>query len=181
MKITINTEVLQKQHLSFGNFLVLLIGYYDLSYKEIQEKLIRDGTVEPNVFNKGEIVLSNNTKDLVAKILMESDNKILSCDLDFNTLAARLQEIYPSGNKPGISYSWRDSNETIAQKLRILVAKYDFFFTEDEAIKATEEYVNSFDDKEKMQLLKYFILKTTSNDGQNEINSMFMTIIENNR
>ena len=91
MKITINTDVLKREHLSFGDFLVLLIGYYDLSYKEIQEKLIRDGTVQPNVFNKGEIVLSNNTKDLVAKILMESDNKILSCGLDFNTLAAKLQ------------------------------------------------------------------------------------------
>ena len=42
-----------------GDFLVLLIGYYDLSYKEIQEKLIRDGTARPNVFNKGEMVLSN--------------------------------------------------------------------------------------------------------------------------
>ena len=130
MKITINTDVLKREHLSFGDFLVLLIGYYDLSYKEIQEKLIRDGTVQPNVFNKDAMVLSNNTKDLVAKILMESDNKILSCGLDFNTLAARLQEIYPSGNKSGTSYSWRDSNETIAQKLRTLVAKYGFFFTE---------------------------------------------------
>ena len=179
MKITINTDVLQKEHLSFGDFLVLLMGYHDLSYKEIQEKLIRDGIVQSNVFNKDAMVLSNNTKDLVTKILMESDNKILSCGLDFNTLAARLQEIYPSGNKPGTSYSWRDSNEIIAQKLRTLVAKYGFFFTEDEAIKATEEYVSSFENKEKMQLLKYFILKTDSHNDN--INSMFMTIIENNR
>ena len=114
MKITINTDVLQKEHLSFGDFLVLLMGYHVLSYKEIQEKLIRDGIVQSNVFNKDAMVLSNNTKDLVTKILMESDNKILSCGLDFNTLAAKLQEIYPSGNKPGTSYSWRDSNETIA-------------------------------------------------------------------
>ena len=114
MKITINTDVLQKEHLSFGDFLVLLMGYHDLSYKEIQEKLIRDGIVQSNVFNKDAMVLSNNTKDLVTKILMESDNKILSCGLDFNNLAAKLQEIYPSGNKPGTSYSWRDCNETIA-------------------------------------------------------------------
>ena len=94
MKITINTEVLKERHLSFGDFLVLLMGYYDLSYKETLQKLIRDGTVQPDVFNKDEMVLSDNTKNLVAKILMESDNKVLSCGLDFNTLAARLQEMY---------------------------------------------------------------------------------------
>lgn len=59
MKITINTEVLKERHLSFGDFLVLLIGYYDLSYKETLQKLIRDGTVQPNVFNKDEMVLSD--------------------------------------------------------------------------------------------------------------------------
>ena len=68
MKITINTDVLQKEHLSFGDFLVLLMCYYDLSYKEIQEKLIRDDTVQPNVFNKDSMVLSNNTKDLVTRV-----------------------------------------------------------------------------------------------------------------
>lgn len=72
MKITINTDVLKREHLSFGDFLVLLIGYYDLSYKEIQEKLIRDGTVQPNVFNKDAMVLSNNTKGLVVRIMYYS-------------------------------------------------------------------------------------------------------------
>ena len=141
MKITINTEVLQKQHLSFGDFLVLLMGYHDIDYRGTLQKLIRDGTVQPNVFNENSMVLSDNVKDLVARILMESDNKILSCGLDFNTLATRLQEIYPSGIKPGTTYNWRDGNETIAQKLRTLVAKYGFFFTEEEAIKATEDYI----------------------------------------
>ena len=178
MTITINTEVLQKERLSLGDFLVLLMGYYDLSYREILDKLIRDGTVQPNVFNKDSMVLSDNTRNLVAGVLMKSDCKVLGSGLDFNTLAARLQALYPPGTKPGTSYSWRDSNEAIAQKLRTLVAKYNFFFTEEEAVRSTEKYVSSFEDQQKMQLLKYFILKTTD-DGQ--INSMFMTIIENNR
>ena len=64
-----------------------------------------------------------------------------------------------------------------------LFVKYDFAFTEEEAIKATEEYVNSFrDHQDRMMLLKYFILKTTkSDDDLNDINSTFMTFIENNR
>lgn len=178
MKITIDTDVLHKENLSFGDFLVLLIGHYDISYEETLQKLIRDGTVQPNVFNKNEMILSDNTKDLIARILMESDIKVISSGLDFNTLAARLQEIYPSGIKSGTTYNWRGSNEDIAQKLRTLIAKYNFFFTEEEAVKATKKYVDSFENKEKMQLLKYFILKT-KNDGT--IDSMFMTIIENDR
>ena len=109
---------------------------------------------------------------------MKSDIKVISSGLDFNTLAARLQGIYPSGIKSGTTYNWRGSNEDIAQKLRTLIAKYNFFFTEEEAVKATKKYVDSFENKEKMQLLKYFILKT-KNDGT--IDSMFMTIIENDR
>lgn len=67
----------------------------------------------------------------------------------------------------------------IAHKLRTLVVEYNFSFTEQEALRATEEYVKSFsDDKSHMQLLKYFILKTSKD---NDMESMFMTIIENNR
>ena len=179
MKITINTDVLQRNNITLGEFLVLLMGYHDIVYKEQFDKLIRDGTISKNVFNPNEIVLSNNTRDLIAKILMESDEKVINYGIDFEKLASKLQELFPSGYKSGTTYSWRDRTEVIAFKLRTLVAKYGFIFTEEEAIKATKEYIDSFDeDKEKMQLLKYFILKTKK-DG--EIDSMFMTIIENNR
>ncbi len=30
MKITINTEMLKREHLTMGEFLVMLIGYYDV-------------------------------------------------------------------------------------------------------------------------------------------------------
>ena len=88
---------------------------------------------------------------------------------------------YPNGIKPGTTYYWRGTKEEIAQKLRILVVKYNFQFTEEEAIAATEEYVNSFKDYKHMKLLKYFLLKTLVSDGRIEIDSPFMSIIENNR
>lgn len=180
MKITINTEVLQRNSLSLGEFLVLLMGYHDITYKKHMDKLISDGTISKNVFSPNEVVLSNNTKDLVAKILIESDEKVVNYDIDFEALAGKLQKLFPSGNKSGTTYSWRDKTEVIAFKLRTLVAKYGFIFTEEEAIHATKEYIDSFDkdEKDKMQLLKYFILRTKK-DG--DIDSMFMTIIENNR
>ena len=90
-----------------------------------------------------------------------------------------MQDIFPQGCKSGTTYSWRDKTETVAQKLRALVVIHHFSFTKEEALKATKEYVDSFsEDKEKMQLLKYFILKTHNDKS---IDSMFMTIIENNR
>ncbi len=184
MKITINTEVLKKEHLSMKEFLVMLIGYYDVNYKKTLDKLIGDGTLNKHVFNPYGMILSNNTKNQVAKILLESDERANSLGIDYEALAEKLQSIYPDGVKPGTTYSWRGDATVIAQKLRALVAKYGFVFTEEEAIAATKEYVNSFSDKDLsfMSCLVRFILRTKkSKDGDREVNSMFMTIIENNR
>lgn len=179
MKFTVNTDVLQHEHLTMGEFLVLLIGYYSVNYKECLDRLITNKLVSTNVFNPNEIVLSNNTKDLVTSILVSSDDKITNSNIDYTALAKKLQALYPKGNKSGTSYSWISLTPFIAQKLRTLVVEYNFSFTEQEALRATEEYVKSFsDDKSHMQLLKYFILKTSKN---NNMESMFMTIIENNR
>lgn len=178
MKITINTEVLQKEGLSLGDFLVMLIGYYGADYKESFDKLVDKGIIQPNVFRKLSMILSNNSKDYIAKLVMMCDDRAVNSGLDFTSLARKLQDIYPTGMKQGTTYLWGDKTDLIAQKLRTLVVKYNFSFTEEEAIKATKEYVSSFEDTQKMQLLKYFILKTR---GSQEIDSMFMTIIENNR
>ena len=94
-----------------------------------------------------------------------------------------MRELYPNGNKPGTTYPWKDSVVAIANKLKTLVANYDFKFTEEEAVAATQEYLDSYSkDKKLMKLLKYFILKiSTDSAGNKDIDSEFMTIIENNR
>ena len=183
MKITINTDVLHEENLSLGDFLTLLIGYYDIDYKDCLYKMIEFELAAPNVFHEDSLILSDNTKNLVARLLMASADKAKNSGIDFNSLAKKLQSIYPSGVKPGATYAWGDQEDIIVLKLMTLFVKYDFTFTEEEAIKATEEYVNSFkDQQDKMMLLKYFILKTTkSEDGWHNVDSMFMTIIENNR
>ena len=182
MKITINTEVLQKENLTLHEFLVMLMGYYGADYMQCFEKLVSAGIIEPNLFNRMDIILSDNTKNLIAKILTESDDRIFNSGIDFEALAKKLQSFYPEGIKSGTTYSWRGKTDEIAQKLRTLVMKFDFSFTEEEAVNAIEEYVSSFKDYKYMQLLKYFILRTTDDgQGHREIDSLFMTIIENNR
>ena len=34
MKITVDWDVLQREHIPIGDFLVMLMGYYDADYKE---------------------------------------------------------------------------------------------------------------------------------------------------
>ena len=182
MKITINTEVLKKKELTLGEFLVMLMGFYEIPYESCYNRLVQAGLVEPNLFEKQSVVMSNNSKNLVAKILMESDDKAINSGIDFEKLADKLRDIYPNGNKPGTTYHWRATTEEIAQKLRTLVVKFNFTFTEQEAVNAVMEYVSSFKTYKYMTILKNLILKTKSDKmGHKEIDSLFMTIIENNR
>lgn len=183
MKITINTDVLKKYNLTLGEFLVMLLGHQDVDYEQCFNRLVEAKIIEPNLFSKMSVVLSDNSKDLVAKILVESDDKIVNSTIEnFDTLAYELQLLYPHGIKPGTTYSWRGTTSEIAQKLRILIVKHNFNFTEMEAVNAVKEYVSSFNDYKYMQLLRNFILKTTDDGfGHKEIDSLFMTIIENNR
>lgn len=184
MKITINTKILQKHKLSLGEFLVMLLGYSDIDIKNSQDSIIKKLLAERSVFKDTDIILSNNTKDLVAQILLESDEKVIQSGIDFEELATELQSIYPQGNKPGSTHKWRGTTDVIAQKLRVLVAIYDFHFTPEEAIQATINYVSSFEQPyQDMLLLRSFILTTKKSkiDGISEIDSLFMTYIENNR
>lgn len=178
MKITINTEILKKYNLSLGEFLIMLLGYYDIDVSDTQGSIISKHIADKNLFKDSSIVLSNNSKNLIAKILMESDDKAINSGIDFEKVATDMMQCYPEGNKPGKTYPWRSTVEEIAQKLRTLVVRYDFIFTPEEAIRATKEYVATFKSPyEEMLLLRSFILRIY----KEEIESLFMSIIENNR
>lgn len=183
MKITINTDVLRKYNLSIGQFLVLLTGYYSLDCQKIYDELVNEGLAERDLFKGFPPVLSDNTKNLIAKIITESDDKVVQSGIDFEALANVLRQHYPTGKKAGTTYEWRSTVEEIAQKLRTLIVKYNFSFTVKEAVQAVIEYTSSFTEPyTRMQLLRNFILTTRKDEnGRYEIESMFMTIIENNR
>lgn len=98
-------------------------------------------------------------------------------------LATKLQELFPKGRKPGTNYLWRCTKAEVAVKLKTLVVKYGYSFTEEQALEAAKRYVESFEQSgnyKNMRLLKYFILKTKPDaDGNLEISSEFMSLIEN--
>ena len=179
MKITINTKVLKKYNLSLGEFLLLLIGYYDIDLPSAYNSILEKELAKPNVLKRIGIILSNNNKDLVAKILMESNDKAIQSKLDFEDLAIKLMNCYPEGNKPGSTHLWRSTVDVIAQKLRVLVVVHNFTFTEEEAINAVKSYLSSFKKLDhNVHTLRSFLLWTK---GNGDIESLFMTYIESNR
>lgn len=175
-KVSINKDVLEKNNLSMDEFLVLLLTYNKANIQEVKHSLVEKGLADFSVYDD-ELVISSTTKDLITSITIDSDVKVISKDKEFKELADKLKELFPKGKKAGTTYMWRDSTAVIARKLKTLVVKYDYQFTEEQAIKATKAYVESFNgDYTYMQLLKYFILKSLP-DG--EIKSDFMSYIEN--
>lgn len=178
MKYTIDKKILEKYNLSIEEFLVLLINHIDGDYTQAKESLIARGIVHQHILMSDKVVLSDNSKDLVTAILVESDSKVVDKDEEYTALAEKLKEIYPKGRKPGTSYMWRDATGVIARKLKAVCVQFDVQLSESKAVEATKAYVNSFNgDYTYMQLLKYFILKKDPKTG--ELRSDFLSYLEN--
>ena len=126
-------------------------------------------------------MVSDKIKDLISTIAIDSDKNVIDKDSEFIELANELRELYPAGRKEGTTYMWRGTTAEIAKKLKTLVVKYKYSFTREQVLKATKDYINSFNGNyKKMRLLKYFILKSEK-DADDNINiiSELMTLIEN--
>ena len=178
MNITINEKILEQYNLSVEEFLILYICSKNYNIKELLDTIIAKGYADKDVFNEYKAVVSDNIKELIANIIINSNKKVIDKEKDFLILANKMRDLYPSGKKPGTNYPWKDSSIVIAQKLKTLVVKFGCSFTEEEALEATKRYIESFNGNYTyMQLLKYFILKTEKSTG--DIKSAFMSLIEN--
>lgn len=180
MNITINTEVLQEHDLSLGEFLLLLMGVYDVPIEKCRKSLVEKGLAYKDNFYRESIVLDEQQKERVIGILAESSEVVRNSGIDFRRMAARIREIYPDGNKPGKSYSWRGTEEEIMHRLCLLAARCNFLFSEQECVLATKRYVEQFkEDNTCMSILRNFILKTVPDEqGYPETTSQLMSYIE---
>ncbi len=181
MKLTIDQTVLDKNGLTLEEFLVLYLGAKDVDIESVSQSLIAKGLADKDLFSNGRIVISDKVKDLVSTISIDSDKNVIDKDSEFIELATELREIYPAGRKDGTTYMWRGTTAEVAKKLKTLVVKYGFTINKEDVIKATKEYVSSFNGNYRyMQLLKYFILKSVKDaDGNVDVKSELMSIIEN--
>lgn len=181
MKLAIDEKILAENNLTLNEYLFLLFNARGGDVHECIASLIAKGWAGADLFDDTKIVLSDNTKENVFNVLVDSDKLVEDKQDNFEAIANKLREIFPKGNKAGTNYNWRGSTAEIARKLKNLVVKYGCRFTEEEAIEATKAYVASFNgDYKYMKLLKYFLLKTPrNNNGDVEIESDFMTYLEN--
>ena len=181
MKLTIDQTILDKNGLTLEEFLVLFLSAREVDIGVISQSLVAKGLADKDLFSSGKLVISDKVKDLVSTIPIESDKNVIDKDSEFTELATELREIYPAGRKDGTTYMWRGTTAEVAKKLKTLVVKYGYTINREDVLKATKEYVNSFNGNYRyMQLLKYFILKSVKDaDGNVDIKSELMSLIEN--
>lgn len=181
MRLTIDQTVLDKHNLTISEFMVLYLSANSVDVSTCMDTLVAKGLAERNLFAEGGIVLSDKIKELVTTIAIDSDKNVVDKDAEFIELANELRELYPAGKKEGTTYMWRGTTAEIAKKLKTLVVKYKYTFTKEQVIKATKEYISSFNGNYKrMRLLKYFILKAERDaDDNTNVISELMTLIEN--
>nr|DAP62223.1 MAG TPA: hypothetical protein [Crassvirales sp.] len=181
MKLTIDQTILENNNLTLEEFLVLFLSAKEVDIGDISQSLVAKGFADKDLFSSGKLVISDKVKDLISTISIDSDKNVIDKDSEFTELATELREIYPTGRKDGTTYMWRGTTAEVAKKLKTLVVKYGFVINKESVIKATKEYVSSFNGNYRyMQLLKYFILKSVKDaDGNVDVKSELMSIIEN--
>ena len=181
MKLTIDQTILDKNNLTIAEFLVLFLSAREVDIGVISQSLVAKGLADKDLFSSGKLVISDKVKDLISAISIDSDKNVIDKDSEFTELATELREIYPAGRKDGTTYMWRGTTAEVAKKLKTLVVKYGYTINREDVLKATKEYVNSFNGNYRyMQLLKYFILKSVKDaDGNVDIKSELMSLIEN--
>lgn len=181
MKLTIDQTILDKHNISIGEFMILYLNANSIDIKECIESIIKKNLADRNLFSENSIVVSDKVKDLITTIIIDSDKNVIDKDSEFLELANEMRELYPKGKKEGTTYLWRGTTAEVAKKLKTLVVKYGYSFSKEQVLKATKEYVNSFNGNYKrMRLLKYFVLKSEK-DADDNINiiSELMSLIEN--
>lgn len=181
MKLELDENVLERHDLTLGECLIIYLASKKINIKDCVESVIAKGLVLKDLIEDGNLIVPSESKDLLFSVIIDSNNKVINKDEEFIKLAKKIQELYPKGKKSGTTYMWRSTAAEIAKKLKTLVVKYKFKFTEEQAISATKRYVESFNgDYTKMRLLKYFILKIVKDADNNvELISDFMSLIEN--
>ena len=181
MKLTIDQTILDKYNMTLEEFLVLYLGAKEIDIESVSQSLIAKGFANKDLFSNEKIVVSDKIKDLISTISIDSDKNIIDKDSEYIELATELRELYPTGRKGGTTYMWRGTTAEVAKKLKTLVVKYGYTLDREKVIKATKDYISSFNGNYRyMQLLKYFILKSVKDaDGNIEVKSELMSLIEN--
>ena len=177
MKLIIDSDACLNNGTCIGEVLLLYEYALKISPESMKQSLIDKGyiTSAVNLFDR------YTATDKAVKLL---DNVLADSSVDDDTkiteLATKLKELYPKGKKEGTNQFWADGVSIIVKRLKIFYKKYGFY-DNDIIIKATENYIKSFNgDYRFMKTLKYFLWSEKVNKaGEVEPTSDLLTYIEN--
>lgn len=181
MKVTIDSNVAEKNNLTLQEVLVLLLNMDDSVYTEVKQSLIDKKVADQSARNTDKLILSDNTKNLLSNILITSESIEENPDEVYEDIADAIRQVYPSGRKSGTTYSWRGSKMEITHRLKVLNVKYGLKLEKNKLVDITRRYVESFNGNYTyMPLLKYFLVKYDKTTvGDVDLKSPLMTIIDN--
>lgn len=175
MKLTINSKACENNGLTLDEFIVLYINAKNIDMQQTMDSIVDKGLANKNLFNNCSLVLGSKTKQLLEKVILDSNATVKDNMERIKNLAKQLQENYIPGKKAGTQDYFKGSSAEIIQRLKRFFAEYGEF-TDEQIIDATKKYVASFNgDYRFAQLLKYFISKKV--DG--ERGSRLLAYIEN--
>ena len=177
MKLIIDSDACLNNGTCIGEVLLLYEYALKISPESMKQSLIDKGYIT----NAGDLFGRYTATDKAVKLL---DSVLADSSVDDDTkiteLATKLKELYPKGKKEGTNQFWADGVSIIVKRLKIFYKKYGFY-DNDIIIKATEDYIKSFNgDYRFMKTLKYFLWSEKVNKaGEVEPTSDLLTYIEN--
>lgn len=175
MKLTIDSKACENNGLTLEEFIILFLFTKKVDINEIINSLVEKKVAGRDLFSDNSLVLGSKTKQLIEKIILESNDSVKNNTERIKNLAKTLQEMYIQGKKAGTQDYFKGSSAEIIQRLKRFFAEYGEF-TDEQIIEATKKYIASFNGDYKFaQLLKYFISKKV--DG--ERGSRLLSYIEN--
>lgn len=187
MKYVIDESIIEEHKYSVREYLCLLSHYLKNDINEdidFEESLWEKGDLRQDYIDgKTVYYITPLGQDHLGAInshcAFNTENTKKEIDR-FTELAKAMRECFPEGRKPGTNYNWRDSVTIISARLKSLCKKYNVTFTNEEAIQATKNYIQSFNgDYRYMQILKYFIFKNVNKGEGIEQSSQLLSFIEN--
>ena len=177
MKLIIDSDACLNNGTCIGEVLLLYEYALKISPESMKQSLID----KVYITSAGNLFDRYTATDKAVKLL---DNVLADSSVDDDTkiteLATKLKELYPKGKKEGTNQFWADGVSIIVKRLKIFYKKYGFY-DNDTIIKATENYIKSFNgDYRFMKTLKYFLWSEKVNKaGEVEPTSDLLTYIEN--
>ena len=172
MRVVIDDKVIEKHGLSVNEFL-LLLSTINMPTDEEATSLTEEKFLVSFHPIKHKYFITQKGRQLVIDIL--NDNQGIEEKKSIDSLASKMQELYPKGKKAGTNYYWRGNLPEIKQKLSVFFKRYGEY-PEEIVLKATENFIASFKEEYRfMPLLKYFIWKNQDEDKKSDL----LTWIEN--